>query len=213
MKGVKFGGLHSFYEWGLILSEKEIKAPQPKTKAVDVEGADGELDYTEAFGDVKYQNRQLSFKFSKANIVPDGFLALFSVVQNALHGKKMQVILDDDPANYYFGRVTINEWKSNKRIGEIVIEVDAEPYKLKVAETVITQAVTDSAEITLTNSRKPVVPTITTTAAMNITFGSFTAAVQVGTFRLPELQLAEGQNIVTVTGTGTITFRYREGSL
>lgn len=22
MKGVKFGGLHSFYEWGLILSEK-----------------------------------------------------------------------------------------------------------------------------------------------------------------------------------------------
>ena len=28
MKGVYFGGLHSFYEWGLILSEKEIKAPQ-----------------------------------------------------------------------------------------------------------------------------------------------------------------------------------------
>lgn len=57
MKCVKFGGLHSFYEWGLILSEKEIKAPQPKTNAVDVEGADCEIDYTEAFGDVKYQNR------------------------------------------------------------------------------------------------------------------------------------------------------------
>lgn len=57
MKGVKFGSLHSFYEWGLILSEKEIKAPQPKTKAVDVEWADGEIDYTEAFCDVKYQNR------------------------------------------------------------------------------------------------------------------------------------------------------------
>lgn len=213
MKGVKFGSLHSYTEWGLILSEKEIKAPQPKTKAVDVEGADGELDYTEAFGDVKYQNRQLAFKFSKANIVPDGFLALFSVVQNALHGKKMQVILDDDPANYYFGRVAINDWKSNKRLGEIVIDVDAEPYKLKVAETVITQAVTDSATIILPNSRKPVVPTITTTAAMTITFGSFTAAVQAGTFRLPELQLAEGQNTVTVTGTGSITFRYREGSL
>ena len=28
MKGVYFDGLHSFYEWGLILSEKEIKAPQ-----------------------------------------------------------------------------------------------------------------------------------------------------------------------------------------
>lgn len=141
MKGVKFGGLHSFYEWGLILSEKEIEPPKPKTKTVDVEGADGVLDYTEAFGDVKYQNRQLSFKFYKANIVPDGFLALFSVVQNALHGKKLQVILDDDPAHYYLGRVTINEWKSNKRLGEITIEVDADPYKYKVAETVVARAV------------------------------------------------------------------------
>ena len=214
MKGVKFGGLHSFYEWGLILSpEKEIKSPLPKKKTVDVEGADGELDFTESFGDVKFNNRQLSFKFHKANIVPDGFLALYSVVQNALHGKKMQVILDDDPAHYYFGRVTINEWKSDKRLGIIVIDVDAEPYKLKVAETVVTRAVTDSAEIILTNSRKPVVPTITTDAAMTIAFGGYTAAVQAGTFRLPELQLRAGQNTVTVTGTGNITFSYREGSL
>ena len=213
MKGVKFGGLHSFYEWGLILSEKEIEPPKPKTKTVDVEGADGVLDYTEAFGDVKYQNRQLSFKFYKASIVPDGFLALFSVVQNALHGKKLQVILDDDPAHYYLGRVTINEWKSNKRLGEITIEVDADPYKYKVTETVVTRAVTGSADIILTSSRKPVVPTITTNAAMTIAFGGYTAAVQAGTFRLPELQLQAGQNTVKVTGTGNITFSYREGSL
>lgn len=213
MKGVKFGSLHSFYEWGLILSEKEIGSPKPKTMEVDIAGGDGVLDYTEYFGGVKYENRQLSFKFSKMNIVPDGFLALFSVVQNALHGQKMKIVLDDDPANYYFGRVMVNEWKANKRVGEIVIDVDAEPYKLKVAETVVTQAVTDSAEITLTNSRMPVVPEITTTAAMTIGFGSYTAAVEAGTFRLPELQLTEGQNTVTVTGEGSITFKYRQGSL
>lgn len=213
MKGVKFGSLHSFYEWGLILSEKEIGSPKPKTMEVDIAGGDGVLDYTEYFGGVKYENRQLSFKFSKMNIVPDGFLALFSVVQNALHGQKTKIVLDDDPANYYFGRVMVNEWKANKRVGEIVIDVDAEPYKLKVAETVVMQAVTDSAEITLTNSRMPVVPEITTTAAMTIVFGSYTAAVEAGTFRLPELQLTEGQNTVTVTGEGSITFKYRQGSL
>lgn len=213
MKGVKFGGLHSYYEWGLILSSKEIKAPKPKTKEIEIEGSDGVLDYTEYFGGVKYENRSLSFVFSKMNIVPDGFLALFSVVQNALHGQKMQVILDDDPAHYYYGRVLVNEWKSNKRVGEIVIEVDAEPYKYKVAETMISQDVTGAAEIVLTNSKMPVVPEITTTAAMTIAFDGFTAAVQAGTFRLPELQLKEGQNRVSVTGTGTISFAYREGSL
>ena len=213
MKGVKFGGLHSYYEWGLVLSSKDIKAPKPKTKEIEIEGSDGVLDYTEYFGGVKYENRSLSFVFSKMNIVPDGFLALFSVVQNALHGQKMQVILDDDPAHYYYGRVLVNEWKSNKRVGEIVIEVAAEPYKYKVAETMISQDVTGAAEIVLTNSKMPVVPEITTTAAMTIAFDGFTAAVQAGTFRLPELQLKEGQNRVAVTGTGTITFVYREGSL
>lgn len=213
MKGVKFGNLHSYYEWGLVLSSKEIKAPKPKTKEIEVEGSDGVLDYTEYFGGVKYENRQLLFNFSKMNIVPDGFLALFSVVQNALHGKKLQIILDDNPAHYYLGRVTVNEWKSNKRLGEIVIEVDAEPYKYKVAETMISQDVTGAAEIVLPNSKKPVVPEITTTAAMTIAFDGFTAAVQAGTFRLPELQLKEGQNRVTVTGTGNISFVYREGSL
>lgn len=135
MKGVKFGSLHSFYEWGLILSEKEIKSPKPKTIEFEIEGSDGVLDYTDFFGDVKFENRKLSFKFAKPSIVPDGFLALFSVVQNNLHGKKMQVILDDDPDHCYIGRVTVNEWKSNKRIGEIVIDVDAEPYKYKVARS------------------------------------------------------------------------------
>jgi phage-related protein len=213
MKGVKFGNYHSYYEWGLVLSEKEIGSPKPKTKYVEVEGGDSVLDYTEYFGDVKYENRTLSFKFAKANIIPDGFLALFSVVQDALQGKKMQIVLDDDPAHYYLGRVNINEWKSNKNIGEIVIECDCEPYKYKVAETTVAKAVTGSATITLNNSRKKVVPKITTSSEMTISFNGYTGTFSAGTFTIPELELVEGANTVTVTGTGNISFVYREGRL
>lgn len=213
MKGVKFGGLHSFYEWGLILSEKEIKAPKPKTIEFEVEGSDGVLDYTEFFGGVKYENRQLSFKFYKANIVPDGFLALFSVVQNALHGKKLQVILDDDPAYFYYGRVTVDEWKANGRIGEITIEVDAQPYKQAVAETVVTRTVSSNANIVLENDQMPVVPTITTTAEFLIDVGSFNDVYPAGTFQIPEVELGAGNNSIYVEGNGTITFRYRKGRL
>lgn len=213
MKGIKFNNFHSWTEWGLILSEKEIKSPKPKTKEVDIAGGDGVLDYTEYFGGVKFENRQLTFKFAKTNIVLDEFLALFSTVQNALHGEKMKIVLDDDPDHYYIGRVTISEWKANKRVGEITVEVDAEPYKYKVAETVVTQAVTGTTPMILTNSKMPVVPTITTTAAMTIAFGGYSVEAKAGTFRIPEMQLAEGQNAVTVTGEGSITFRYRQGSL
>lgn len=213
MKGVTFGSLHSFTEWGLILSEKDIKSPKAKTKEVDIAGGDGVLDYTEYFGGVKYENRQQTFRFSKANIVPADFLTLFSTVQNALHGKKMKIILDDDPDHYYIGRVSVNEWKASKRLGEITIDVDAEPYKYSVTETVVTQAVSGTTPMILTNSKMPVVPTITTTVAMTIAFGGYSVEAKAGTFRIPELQLAEGQTAVTVTGEGSITFRYRQGSL
>lgn len=213
MKGVTFGSYHSYYEWGLILSSKEIQSPEPKTNHIEIEGGDGVLDLTDFFGDTKYKNRSLSFQFTKMDIVPDGFMALFSVVQNALHGKKMRIILDDDPLNFYYGRVTVNEWKSDRNIGRIVIEVDAEPYKYNLYESEVMQMVSGTAILNLPNSRKKVVPTITTDAEFTISFGTYSGVFSKGTFVIPELELIEGDNTVTVTGTGTISFKYRMGGL
>lgn len=53
MKGVKFGTFHTYDDFGLVLSEKEIKSPTPKIKQIEVEGSDGVLDMTEAFGGCK----------------------------------------------------------------------------------------------------------------------------------------------------------------
>ena len=213
MKGVKFGNYHSYYEWGLILSSKEIESPEPKTNEIEIEGGDGVLDLTEFFGGVKYKNRSLSFQFTKPSIVPDGYLALFSLVQEKLHGKKMQVILDDDPAHFYYGRVTVSEWKSSKNIGTVEIDVDAEPFKTEVAETTIRQTVNSNANIILPNGKKPVVPTITTTSEFLISFGGYNDVYEAGTFTIPEMELAEGNNQVYVEGTGTITFSYQKGWL
>ena len=213
MKGVSFDSLHSFREWGLILSSKEIGSPAIKESKIDIEGADGELDYTEYFGGVKFGNRTLKFEFQKANISAKEFLNLLSDIHDALYGRKMTVSLDDDPDWYYQGRCKVADFTHDGRIAKISIEVDAEPYKLKKTATKRTEAVTDGAEIVLTNSRKSVVPTITTDAAMQFTFKGNIYAASAGTFRIPEIQLEEGQNSITVTGTGTVTFEYREGRI
>ena len=52
-KGVKFGEIHTS-SYGLVLSKKTIETPSPKLETVDIPGADGKLDMTEYFGDVKY---------------------------------------------------------------------------------------------------------------------------------------------------------------
>jgi hypothetical protein len=87
---------------------------------------------------------------------------------------------------------------------------------MKIAPTVISVAVAGTKVITLPNSRKRVVPEVKIEAE-----GSLNIVYQVGNvwdlgsgiYSLPELELAEGDNIVTVTGTGTISFTWQEGGL
>lgn len=213
MKGVTFGSLHSFTEWGLILSDKEIGSPEIKEHKIDIEGADGELDYTEAFGGVKFGNRTLKFEFQRGGINTPDFLELLSEIHSSLFGVRTTVSIDDDSGWYYQGRCRISDFTQNGRIAKLSVEVDAEPYKLRKTATRQNKAVSGSAEIVLTNSRMSVVPTITTDAEMKFSFKGNTYTAGAGTFRIPEIQLEQGQNTITVTGTGNVMFEYREGKL
>ena len=213
MKGITFGIYHSYDDLNLILISKEIGSPTVKERKIDIEGADGALDLTDFFGEPKYEN--VTHKFEFQTIVPQAqFLSLFSSVKNALHGKKMRIILDGDPLFYYLGRLKVSSFTNEKNVGTISIECDCEPYKYKLAKTVVSVAVAGSATtIKLNNGRKRAVPEITTTASMTIAFDGWSVSRSAGTFVIPELELVEGENTVTVTGTGKITFTWQEGDL
>lgn len=212
MKGIKFDDLHSYRDFSLILASKNIKAPTPKTNLIEIEGADGVLDYSEYFGEIKYNNRQVSFEFSTI-VDQSEFLNLFSEIQNALHGKKMKITLDDDPEFYYFGRVTVNEWKSNGRIGKITVEADCEPYKYKLNPTISSFSVSGAKVTTFSNLRQSVIPKFTTNAEFNISFSGRSYTMSAGTFEIPSLQFTAGENVVTFTGTGNVSVEYTEGGL
>jgi len=216
VKGITFGNYHSWKSFKLILQPgKEIASPAVKVKKLDIEGADSALDYTDFFGEPKYED--MTHKFNFATIVPESdFLSLFSMVKNALHGKKMRIILDDDPLFYYMGRPHVSQFTNDKNIGIIHIEVECEPYKYKIEKTVVSKAVDGTEAIILTNSRKRAVPEvrIESEGSLNIVYqDSNIWDLGNGSYTLPELELVEGENTVTVTGTGTITFTWQEGSL
>lgn len=212
MKGITFGQYHSFNDFHLILKPKEMASPAVKVRKIDIEGADSSLDYSDYFGEPKFEDVTHKFDFS-TTVPPSEFLSLYSQIKNAIHGKKMRIILDDDPLFYYLGRVSVLPFTTDRNIGLVSIECDCEPYKMKLELTSVSVTISGTDNIVLANSRKRAVPEITTTAAMTIVFGEFTWAVEAGTFTLPELELLEGENTVTVTGSGTITFTYQEGSL
>ena len=213
MIGVTFGSKHSYIDLSIILSSKEIETPTPKIKKVDVPGADGELDFTEYFGIIKYKNRKLNFVFTHMGSASD-FPAKLSEIENALHGNKMNIVLDDDPNFHYVGRVTVDAWEENKGYATVTISVDCEPYKYKNTETTVSQAIASSGTVTLSNLKKPAVPKISTNAPITIAWAGGTASLSSGNNQVvPEFVLAEGKTTVTITGTANVTFKYTEGGL
>lgn len=213
---------NSYEHLDLILSTKTIGAALVKSQSVDIPCGDGELDYTEYFGAVNYQNRFLSFSFSMLCDKRD-YLKEYSRLQNLFNGRKMKITLSDDADFYYIGRVSVNDWQSQKAIGKITIDVNAEPYKLKQAPTVIYREINEETVITCRNLRKTVIPKISFT-----TVGALGCVVWNGeeshSFNkdLPDdflVSFTEGENIVTVKPSGGSTLplgvmiEYQEGSL
>ena len=213
MKGILFGNLHSYNDLSLILTKKEIGEPKVKTEYVEVLGGDGKLDFTEAFGEVKYDNRTLKFEFSVIEESTD-WASIYTRVLNSLHGIKMKVTLDDDPDYYYLGRITVSPYESSKRIGKITIEVDAEPYKYKQIKTIVTRTVSGSLTVDCYNARKTVVPSFTTDAPIQITYNGNAYTISgSGTHILPSIIFKQGITTLTFNGTATVSVQYQEGDL
>lgn len=215
MNGVRFGIYHSFDDFSIILITKTIETPKPKTEYVEIPGADEPLDYTEYFGDVKYSTRKLTFEF-ETKLRHLEFYDMFDEIKNALNGQRMKIYLDEDPLFYFDGRLQVNEYKSNEKIGKIVIEAECNPYKMENYETLSSFTLTGQAQqVDLINLRKRVVPQIIveTSESVSIEFGNNITELSSGTWTIPELELVEGYNHIILNGTGKISFNYRRGKL
>lgn len=203
----------AFYDWNIVLTKAEIPLPTPKTYIVDIKGADGVIDLTEALtGDVQYNNRPIKLTFELLN--DNDYYGLITEISNYLHGRMVTVTLTNDEDYYYIGRASISDWECVKRKGKIVIQVDCEPYKYAVIETVRTVNVTNQTKsITLINNRKRLCPILNVRGTITLTINGVDYELAEGKQQLTNFILVEGNNTIKVSGNGTITITYRQGAL
>jgi hypothetical protein len=230
--GEKFSTLDN----GMILSDMSIGDPAARTHGVTIPGKDGVLDLTEALGGIYYENRTVELDFRIIDYTEKLFHLTSSKMRNALDGRKMKIILGDDPDHYWMGRCAVDVDRSGRYVSIVKVTVDADPYKYNVLSSYdpwewdrfsfVDGVITQEADVTLTGSVKtvklPVDPTRcklvlwlnTGTAKARLSTDATWHTLASGSNSFPEIRLSNiSESTLYLDGTGSVGIAYRIGSL
>ena len=129
---VTIGSKNTFTDWHLVPDSRPvINMPEPYTDFVEIPGMSGTLDLSETLtGYPTYKNREGELKFHVLNGY--NWIDIYSSIAAYIHGKRLKLVLEDDPNWYYEGRFSVKEWESNNdgTWSDITIGYTLDPYKL-----------------------------------------------------------------------------------
>lgn len=207
---------NTWYDWRCTVTAKDVPAAEPKTNYISIDGANGSLDLTEALtGEPVYNDRTPTASFMCSEGTHKEREALLRRIRAAVHGRKIPIIEPDDPEHYLLGRVKIKEEKNQPAFLTFSIEAVCDPYRYAIEET--TRAVTLGSrrvDLVINNDGdKTLCPVIAVAGSAAITCNGVTTPLNTGTYKITDIRLAPGANVVSVSGTGTVTFVYREAVL
>ena len=206
----------SLFQMGWLRESIDFPTPQSQSETVIVPGRNSPIRFTEALGSVSFQPRAFTIVLSMLGTRSD-FNDHVTEITNHFAGRLVRVVCSEEPTLYCVGTIEATPaYDPILNKGQLTLSCsDGDAYRYHTDETVV--QVTGTKTVSVTNDFMPVVPSITTTAettfAWKVGTDSFSKTVSAGTWEIPELQLAYGNNSVKVTGTGTTTLRYREGRL
>ena len=126
---VKRPNKNTAIDWFLVPTERpSFEPPEVITKTVEIPGM-GDLDLTESLtGYPAYKNRTGSIEFLILNDNMD-WHDIYQDMCSYLHGRKLYVSYEEDPAFFYYGRFKVSAYESGDNNSHITIEYDLEPYK------------------------------------------------------------------------------------
>lgn len=144
-------GINTWNDWHLIPSSRPlINPPSFKSNYIDIPGANGSIDASTTIltypkynsnGTIAtstisesyptYNNRTGSIEFYVMNDYGEWYNR-YSDAMDYLHGQKVKIILEDEPDYYYHGRMTVNQWRSEKDWSKIVLDYNVAPFKYEL---------------------------------------------------------------------------------
>lgn len=222
---------HTWKDWRLAMQNTgHIGEPEQETFYVDVPGADGFLDYSEALtGRPIFKSRSIEAVLG-GNRTREEWSNFISKLRVLLEGKLCHVTFDDMPGYYWEGRIHIGQLDRKGRVGSFTLSIPkADPYgyaqKTNNDEWEwdpfdFEYGVIDPIDITVSNSSRSVmvdgrgapfpvfVEVSSIGSVLKMSCNGETYQLTQGINRFHDLLITENTSL-TFTGTGTLKVTYR----
>ncbi len=228
------GDRHTFRDFGLVpTSRPVVNPPCPNLSYLEIPGTNGSLDISEAVcGNVTYANRTGSFEFYVKN--ERNWVEVYAEVMSYLHGRRLSLILDDEPAFFYVGRISVNQWKSDKNHSFLTLDYNLEPFKYEITATKTVPWEVNAAidtrgwrvdTLTFTSSATrmikmegimPMVPILwvdSVTGTLSVTVNGKKVILAKGKNRIPEFAVKDKDLSVNFSGNATVKIYTKRGWL
>lgn len=212
---LQFGEYNTWENWHLITKKLEIDPPEPKTNYIDLGGVSGTIDLTEALSERPvFKDRKLTATFWTRQGTRQERESLLQQVVEAIHGRRLKMLVPDYPGGYFLGRITVKGIVRQNSYTEFSVEAVCDPWRYAMEETVTTYTVDGDTEETIHNSGVAVLcPDITVTGTVTFTCNGVTTTASDGAYKIATFKLSEGENVIGLSGSGTLTLKYREATL
>lgn len=203
------------------LTEWELGKAEANEEYAHIPGH-GPLDLSTALtdGEPYYGSREFEATFESSEGTRLEREDRINQMINKLDGYRFNIILPDDSLHYISGRVRVEKLFNTPAHASVKVSATCDPWRYNNAETVVgvTASTTAKTVSLINNGRLSVIPKV------KITGGTVTVKYtsdgttktwnrSTGEYNLVDLYVKTGTSVVTYSGTGTVTFTYREAVL
>lgn len=230
MIGLTFAGKHSFNDFQLVLNSRKINTPSKKKIKESIPGTSLNYDFSTVAsgGEIVYNDRIINVKFTLLTASKAQLQQQFSkVVAWILDAGKSMLKFDDMPGVYFMAEIEDeNILDEMNQYGEFTISFIAEPFKYGVdlisatvwdtfnfeedKEQATSFDVAGSSVVSIYNPGRVLIPTIEVNANMSVIIGEYTLNLVPGITKDYGFKLQNGDNEITINGTGAISFAARK---
>lgn len=91
----------------------------------------GEIKYAPAVQHITFGDRVGDLDFYVTNDVED-WVSIRKKIAAYVNGKRLKMILEDEPGYYYVGRFTFETWKSDSHFSHAIIKYNLEPFRYPI---------------------------------------------------------------------------------